>query len=62
MLHILVRNIQRMPELGFTISAAPNSDDSQCTFTLSYNGMRDSDNGTSYRFLVFVGGGVVCHS
>jgi hypothetical protein len=45
-----------MPELGYTASAVPNSNGSQCTFTLSYNGVRNSDNGTSYQFLVFIGG------
>ena len=54
--YISISDIRRMPELGYTASAVPNSDGSQCTFTLSYNGVRDSDNGTSYRFLVFIGG------
>jgi hypothetical protein len=54
--YISVSDIRRMPELGYTASAVPNSDGSQCTFTLSYNGVRGSDNGTSYRFLVFIGG------
>ena len=50
-----VNEVRRLPQSRYSIAAVPNSDGTLCTLTLSYRNVTASDNGTSYRFLVFIG-------
>ena len=50
-----VNEVRRLPQSRYSIAAVPNSDGTLCTLTLSYHNVTASDNGTSYRFLVFIG-------